>query len=467
MAEARVGIRAAAATMACGVVHRVMRALGRNGRALPGKVALALDGRVIRDLSSGQGRESVVITGTNGKTTTTHIIQQAVMDRDGTAAYDPSSTNMSQGIATTLCLDSWPLGRRRSEWAVIECDEGATKSVLPELEPSVMVVTNIYRDQVDRYPEWTTARDYIVRAARACPGTTLVLDADCQVTASIAELTDNPVVWFGVGCDVYGEGIADRDEDVACVGCGREVAFGHRTFAHLGDWSCPSCGRGRHIPDIEVTSVAGTNDTHCRMAVRVGGAEREVTANVRVGYDVYNAAAAVAGLIAMGFPTDDALSVLGSFRHAPHRFEVFDVGGTRVRLLLAKNTVGGNQLVNVLSSEPRKPDGLVLLLGAETMDGLSTEWVDGIRWERICDEETDVIIGGPREDDMRECLVRRGIGGAMASIGTDYARLADMLAKSGKSDVTVIANCSAIEGFRLALVRGGHRPVDIWSATAE
>ena len=234
-------IRSSAAIAVCKATYRVMRLMGRTARALPGMIALKVDPKIVSKLS--KGHKTIVISGTNGKTTTTHIVQQAVINTYGTAAYDPSSTNLEQGIATTLCLDSTIGGKRKSDWAVIESDEGATKKLLPAMMPKVMVVTNLYRDQVDRYDTWTTARDYIITAAKSSPDTILVLDADCQVTASIADAVPNKVVWFGVECPVYEEGIADYDASVECVECGAHLEFGNRTFAHLGDWHCPSCGR--------------------------------------------------------------------------------------------------------------------------------------------------------------------------------------------------------------------------------
>ncbi|MDO4807769.1 MAG: Mur ligase family protein, partial [Coriobacteriales bacterium] len=329
-------IRASMAIAVCKATHGVMRLLGRTARALPGMIALKIDPKIIQKLS--KGHNTIVISGTNGKTTTTHIVQQAVINTYGTAAYDPSSTNLEQGIATTLCLDSSLKGVRASDWAVIECDEGATKFILPDTLPKVLVVTNLYRDQVDRYTSWTTARDYIITAARTSPNTVLVLDADCQVTASIASAVNNRVVWFGVECPVYDEGIADFDESVCCVECGAELTFRSRTFAHLGDYVCPNCGRLHHVPDIACTGIANRREKSCTLTLRIHGEEHVVDANVRAGYDVYNAVAAVAGLLTAGMKQQDAFQALAHFTHAAHRFEIFDVDGTPTRLLLMKNT---------------------------------------------------------------------------------------------------------------------------------
>ena len=452
-------LKSALAIATCKASYRAMRLLGRTARALPGKLALKVDSDIIAKLAAGH--KTIVITGTNGKTTTTHIVQQAVINTYGTAAYDPSSTNLSQGIATTLCLDSSVGGTRKSDWAVIESDEGATKRILPAMKPQVLVVTNLYRDQVDRYSSWTTARDYIIEAAKDSPDTILVLDADCQVTSSIADAVPNRVVWFGVECPVYEDGVGDFDESVECVECGAQLEFSRRSFAHLGAWSCPSCGRRARDLDIACTAIADRREKSCTLTLRIGEDEHTVEANIRAGYDVYNAVAAIAGLVTTGMSKDDAFAALAHFTHAAHRFEIFDIDGTRTRLLLMKNTAGCNQLINMLVSEGELPKNLVCLLGAEIMDGLSTDWIQDVRWENICNADTHVIVGGPKYDDMAGRLLVAGVTEDNLTVQTDYADLVRDIAAIGEP-VTVIANCSTIEALRLELVKK-YKPLDYWN----
>ena len=447
------------AIVACKAVHHGMRLLGRTARALPGKIALSIDSDLIANLA--QGYTSIVITGTNGKTTTTHIVQQAVINTYGSAAYDPTSTNLSQGIATTLCLDSTPSGKHTSSWAVIESDEGATKRILPAMEPKVMVVTNLYRDQVDRYTTWTTARDYIIEAAKASPHTVLVLDADCQVTASIADAVNNKVIWFGVECPVYEDGIGDFDAHVECVNCKTDLVFDHRTFAHLGSYLCPTCGRSHHTPNIACTAIQNRQEKSCTLTLRIEDRTYTVDANIRAGYDVYNAVAAVAGLFCAGMPLDDIFKALAHFTHAAHRFEIFDIDGTKTRLLLMKNTAGANQLINMLVSEGNLPKHLVCLLGAEIMDGLTTDWIQDVRWEQLCGDTTQVIVGGPKYEDMKNRLLRAGVPQNNIQVETDYATLVKTMGSLG-DEVTVIANCSTIEALRLELVKK-YKPLDYWA----
>ena len=452
-------LRKTAAIAVCKLSYKVMRALGRTARALPGKLAMVVDGDIIKKLSDGH--KTIVITGTNGKTTTTHMVQQAIINAYGSAAYDPSSTNLAQGIATTLCLDSSLAGVRKSDWAVIESDEGATKILLPATLPQVLVVTNLYRDQVDRYPTWTTARDYIIEAIKKVPDTVLVLDADCQVTASIAAAVPNKVVWFGMECNPYEEGIADYDEHVECVDCGADLQFSHRTFAHLGAYECPQCGRVHHKADIAVTGISQRREKSCVLTFRIHGEECQVPVNIRAGYDVYNAAAALAGLLTLGVPREKAVEALGHFAHAAHRFEIFNVEQTETRLLLMKNTAGCNQLINMLVGEAELPKNLVCLLGMEVMDGLSTEWIEGVHWEKLVTPETRVIVGGPKYDDMQRRLLKAGVPAERMTVQTDYAALMNDLAAIGEP-VTVIANCSTIEALRLELVKK-YEPLDYWA----
>ena len=452
-------VKTTAAIALCQATYGVMRALGRTARALPGKLALKVDPDLIRNLS--QGHKTIVITGTNGKTTTTHMVQQAIINAYGSAAYDPSSTNLAQGIATTLCLDSTLTGQRKSDWAVIESDEGATKRLLPATLPQVLVVTNLYRDQVDRYPTWTTARDYIIQAIKSSPDTTLVLDADCQVTASIARAVPNKVVWFGMECAPYEDGVADFDEQVDCVECGAPLDFGRRSFAHLGEFSCPACGYSHRRADVAVIGVSDKQEKSCTLTLRVHEREVQLPVNVRAGYDIYNAVAAFAGLVTLGVPQEQVVEALGHFTHAAHRFEIFDVEGTQTRLLLMKNTAGCNQLINMLVSEEELPRNLVCLLGKEIMDGLFTEWIQDVRWEKLITPQTRVIVGGPCHQDMADRLQRAGVDPARMSVQTDYAVLVAQIAALGEP-VTVIANCSTIEALRLELVKK-YKPTDDWA----
>ena len=125
-----------------------------------------------------------------------------------------------------------------------------------------------------------------------------------------------------------------------------------------------------------------------------------------------------------------------------------------------KNTAGCNQLVNMLVSEENPPQNLVCMLGNEIMDGLSTEWIQGVRWEKLVTPQTKVIVGGPCFEDMGKRLVLAGVDEQRMRVQTDYAALVREIAAMDEP-VTVIANCSTIEALRLELVKK-YEPIDYW-----
>lgn len=126
-----------------------------------------------------------------------------------------------------------------------------------------------------------------------------------------------------------------------------------------------------------------------------------------------------------------------------------------------KNTAGCNQLINMLVSEENPPQNLVCMLGKEVMDGLSTDWIIGVQWEKLITPETKVIVGGPCYDDMAARLLIAGVDERNMRIQTNYAALVNEIAEMDEP-VTVIANCSTIEALRLELVKN-YDPIDYWA----
>ena len=235
----------------------------------------------------------------------------------------------------------------------------------------------------------------------------------------------------------------------------------HRTFAHLGEYACPLCGNARPKLDVAVTGVGAKQEKSCEITVRIHGEELTLPVNIRAGYDIYNAAAALAGLVTLGLSVEQAANALGHFTHAAHRFEIFNIDGAPARLLLMKNTAGANQLVNMIASEGELPRNFVFMLGNEIMDGIYTDWIEGVRFEKLIGPETRAIVGGPCHEDMRARLLAAGLPDERMHVQTDYAALVREIVEAGEP-VTVIANCSTIEALRLELVKK-YQPVDYWA----
>ena len=190
------------AILLCKLSRTALRILGRGGTALPGSLALKLCPDIVARLS--RGVRTVMVTGTNGKTTTCRMIEQMLLDAKIDCMANRSGSNLERGIAADLCANASLTGRPKKRTAVIECDEAAFKRVCGEINPEVVVVTNIFRDQLDRYGEVTHTLGAIREGLDHAPHARVCLNADCSLTASLAPCAPDRVRFFGVDAPLSG-----------------------------------------------------------------------------------------------------------------------------------------------------------------------------------------------------------------------------------------------------------------------
>lgn len=442
------GLRTTVAGIICKGTYRALRLLGRGATALPGKLALKVDPDYLSHLSKGV--KTVVLTGTNGKTTSTHIVAQAIENAGLSAFYNRSGSNLIQGITTEFSTNCSIAGKPRHPYAVIECDEGALRRVCAALDPDVVLVTNVFRDQLDRYGEVMHTRDNILAGLRNAPHAKVLLNADCSITASLADEIPNQVSYYGVDCEIYPKRVQDLSDATHCIKCGMEYEYGYRTYAHLGGFSCPSCGYARPVPEIAVEEIVARNSNSCELKVRVGEEETQLHADVPADYDIYNCCAALAALLSFGIEKQVAYAAVGKFKHGFGRGEVFDLDGTPVRLMLMKNPAGCNQIINLLLNEPDQDMRLCCILNDQECDGTDISWIYDAAWEELCASKTEAVCSGVRAEDMALRLKYAGLPAQGIRIVHDYDALIEELA-SNKRAVTVVANYSSMLEFRTKL----------------
>ena len=439
------GIRTIAAGIVCKGSYRLLRMLGRGGTSLPGKLALKIDPHYLKTLSAGV--KTVVLTGTNGKTTSTHIVAQALENAGQRAFYNRSGANLIQGITTEFSVNSSITGKPRARFAVIECDEGALRRVCAGLDPDVVLVTNVFRDQLDRYGEVMHTRDNILAGLKNSPHAQVLLNADCSITASLAQEIDNPVSYYGVDCEIYPQRVDDLSDATHCIACGAPYEYEYTTYAHLGGFYCPQCGYKHPECSVAVEEVVERGTDSCVLRMRVGQKSTLVRADVPADYDIYNCAAAVAALTAFGLPAEDAFKALGHFKHGFGRGEVFDLGGVKVRLMLMKNPAGCNQIINLLLNEPDQQMGLCAILNDQDCDGTDVSWIYDAAWEALAQRQAGALCAGDRAEDMALRLKYAGMPAQAIRIEKDYDKLIDELAAAGHN-TTVVANYSSMMEFR-------------------
>ena len=397
------------AVAACKLTRFALRFLKRGGTALPGKVALRLCPNLLGVLA--RGVKVIAITGTNGKTTSSRIVEQALLEAGADCFSNRSGSNLMQGITADFCACATLGGRVKKEWAVIECDEAAAKQVFPLLRPKAVLVTNIFRDQLDRYGEVTHTLENIRIGLAAVPDALLCLNADCPLTASLADKLPNPAVFFGVDADIYKSRVEEVSDAKRCLRCGAEYVYDRVSYGHLGAWRCPNCGAKRPTPGVCVTEIFSQTADGARLTLTIDGQPHECYVNLPGGYNIYNAAGAAAVVTAAGFPVEAALAAAADFSCGFGRMEKFTLGSAETRMILIKNPAGCNQVLNFLGNQEGEAL-FVICLNDNFADGTDVSWIWDVNFETLLDmgdKLCGVLVSGTRAWDMALRLQYAGI----------------------------------------------------------
>jgi lipid II isoglutaminyl synthase (glutamine-hydrolysing) len=230
------------ASIARGVGH-VVRATGHGGTSLPGKLLLRMDRDAIARLAGTLRDGSVLVSATNGKTTTT-ALAASIFDAAGIATvHNVAGANMAGGIASALL-------RRRADaqLGLFEVDEFWLGSVAAACGPRAIVLGNLFRDQLDRYGELETIGERWAALA-ASLSARLVLNADDPLVADLGAAHPD-ALYFGVEDNTAARpgGLAHASDSTRCRHCGAAYRYAHVYIGHLGVYECPGCGRGRPTP---------------------------------------------------------------------------------------------------------------------------------------------------------------------------------------------------------------------------
>lgn len=390
----RWSVRDAAALLAARTVTAAVRRGGRSGTSLPGLVADRLspgvDARLARDL-----RGAAIVTGTNGKTSTAKLLATVVAGTGHPVIANSSGANLRQSVGAVLARNATLRGRfrRPGTIAVLEVDEAALPNVRPALPDAVLVMTNLFRDQLDRFGE----TDHLVRLWRAMlgqegPGGAIAYCVDDPRVTSLASIVGD------AGARLIGYGFAgapDRasaaeltPEPVTCPTCGSPLARRWTTIGHLGDYACGSCGFGRPTPavTVEILERRGLVEQLLRFAWAGGDEPETVVLGLPGLGNAYNAAGAVAASMALGIDPRAAVRALAAAVPPFARFEHFEVDGRSVVLSLLKNPATMAELTSVAAGAPL--DALVVALNDAHADGRDVSWY----WD--C-SPADLVAGRP------------------------------------------------------------------------
>ncbi len=411
------------AVLACKLSRFAIRLLGRGGTDFPGRVALKLCPNLLGHLA--RGVTAVIVTGTNGKTTTSRMIEQAMADSGISFFANKSGANLLSGVTAEFAMHATLTGQCRYPYALIEADEAAFKAISRFVEARAVVVTNVFRDQLDRYGEVTHTLENIRIGISHCPGAALCLNADDPLSRSLADETDNPVLFYGVDTPIYEKRVAELSDAPYCLKCKHAYVYDYVTYGHLGGYRCPCCGYSRPRPDVSVTEVHSTDTQGSHVALRCAGGDFDTRINLPGGYNIYNACAAMACGQALELDAATVSASLGRFACGFGRMEKFEIRGTSLRMILIKNPAGCNQVLNFLTNTT-EPSVFVVCLNDRAQDGRDVSWIWDVDFEQVAEmgeKLSGLIVSGVRADDMAVRFKYAGVPAEKLRIVKDYDQL--------------------------------------------
>ncbi|HEX8051277.1 MAG TPA: Mur ligase family protein [Solirubrobacterales bacterium] len=378
------------------------RASGRGGgTTLPGRVLLRLEPEAIARLGGGLDRGATIVSATNGKTTTAGMIA-GILAADGRRpVHNRAGSNMTWGVATALL-------EQRGEEGLFEVDEAWLPRVSEQLDPRLIVLGNLFRDQLDRYGEMEALADEWAKTVAGRTGRTgFVLNADDPL---IADLGRDPqgarregVVYFGIEDPSQALPELQHAFDAKhCRRCGHPYAYERAFVGHLGHYSCPNCGAERPRPEVAATAIELRGMDGSRVTVRTPGGEIRLELPLPGLYNVYNALAAVAAGLRLGVAPEGIATALGEMRAAFGRVETIPVSGVPVSILLIKNPAGANEVLRTLRLEAREGEGIDLwiALNDRIADGRDVSWIWDADFELLAGSARRVVCSGTRAPEM-------------------------------------------------------------------
>jgi UDP-N-acetylmuramyl tripeptide synthase len=429
-----------------------------GGSTLPGRVARRVDPAFVPALVKELPLGCVLITGTNGKTTTATLLA-SILNRAGiTPVHNRTGANLMAGIASALIRESDMKGRLGALIGLFEVDEAALPAAIADTSPKLVLVNNLFRDQLDRYGELDTLASRMKDAiARLDPLAIVALNADDPLVSSIGRGLDRQVMYYGIDDDSYSSTTMQHAADSKhCAACGSRLDYDYYLFGHLGRYNCPGCGASRPRTSVAAThlEMLGMEGTRCNL--RFPGGTAELVVPLPGLYNVYNILAAMTAALTLGVEPDIIVPAVEDFTAAFGRVERVSASEREILMILAKNPAGFNEVIRTLTFEPGRKS-VVLALNDNIADGRDVSWIWDVDFEMFRGKLTNVVCSGLRAWDMALRIKYAGVGELTLATEPDLEKALDagLRAVSPGETLYVVPTYTAMLDLRKIMVGRG------------
>lgn len=421
----------------------------KGGTTFPGRVALKIDKNILSKISKGY--KVILVTGTNGKTTTTSMIYNIIKESGHPVITNNTGANLFPGIVTTF-VDNFKFGSKvKDNYAVIEVDEANLKYITEYITPEVITVTNLFRDQLDRYGEVYTTLNKILEGIYNVPETTLVLNGDESLLGKLD--LKNPVHFYGFDKAVNDNKTIEINADAKfCKFCKTPYEYNFVTYNHLGDFYCPNCGYKRSDLMYAVTDIIDINADKSTVKFN----DLEVSINQSGTYNIYNGLCAYSIAKELGISDSAIKKSLENQSSSFGRQETINIEGKDVKIFLVKNPAGYNQSLDTICLNKEK-FAAAFLLNDNYADGQDVSWIWDVDFEKLTETNIDeVYISGLRAYDMAVRLKTADLNPNKFVIEEQYEALTEAI-KNGRCDkLYILATYTAMINYRKYLHSKGY-----------
>lgn len=393
-----------------------------SGTSFGGKLALTICPDFLKYCPKYITNDIITITGTNGKSTTSGLVAQILQTTHQKIIHNLDGANMLTGFANVFALNLKPL--RKFDYAVLECDEAYLTKLYDYINSNYLIVTNIFKDQVDRYGDINVTANYIKNAINKNPSLKLILNADDPTVAEFSK----DAIFYGLDSIEY-EHLPNFHIETFNCKCSNQFTYTKQFFAHQGHYYCEKCDFKR--PECKYSADVKVFKDYSILNVKTNGINFEFKINLVGAYNAYNALASIALAFELGLNQQDIQKAFDSYHTLWGRSENRTINGHSALIQLIKNPAGANEVLKTVDLN----SNIVIAINNNTGDGKDISWLNDTDFEQIKDAQKMIITSGLKANDMAQRLVKAGISQDKIQVIPDVKKAVEIATRDGKTTI--------------------------------